>query len=256
MVLNGRVMNTVTQLPLSLIIVFGWFTVAYMAFKFFTPGMPPGWHRYLWPLALPLCGISLGFGNRQGEPKGDINFDAWVVLCIYTISTIAIAVQVRGMVRFAKNQGGNFTRNQYREALRTARALLWVMPLFFLVALVSEYVFGSDKTIAEEFLNSVRGQVFGVIGAASAIAAFTAVPSEAKAFRGDYYDKIQHDTLIVEINNIRTEVDSLRNGISAINDELHQIRVEKMDNSRWSMPGSFLRALVASASLRMSRGRP
>lgn len=253
-ILNERLVNSITQLPLALIVVVGWLAVAYRAYKFYAPRRPPAWHRYLWPLALPVCAIVLQFGTRQDETIEDTNFDVWVVLFIYAISTVIIAAQVRRVLLFASNNGGEFTRDQYRAALRTARALLWVLPVFFLVALLSEYAFGSADAVAKEFLNAVRNQVFGVIGAASTIAAFTAVPSEARAFRKDFSDKVQYDALRAEMSNIRMDVDSLRRGIGEINDELHQIKVEQMNHPRGPAFGSVLRALATWPSIRMNRG--
>lgn len=252
-VLNGRLLTPTLELPIALVLLAGWITAAWMRFKYSTRKMPPAWHRYLWPLAFPLCAVAFQLGIDPEESKAELYYDVWVVLFIYAVSTIAIALQVRGVVRFARSCGGVFTRSQYRTALRTARVMMWVLPIFFIIAILSEYAFFPYGVDPEKFLVATRNQLFGVIGAASAIAAFTSVPAEALSFRNDFTNKAHRDALVAEISSISQEIGTLRTGIGIINNNLSQIKAQDGSRPIARTFGVTLRALLSSASGRKTR---
>ncbi|UPO76408.1 hypothetical protein [Arthrobacter sp. Helios] len=167
---------------------------------------PPLARNYLWPLVLPL-----GLLVNQSSPENGLQdpsrmFILWVTLTAYVISTLAIAWNVRKFVNKVRQYGLPLTRRYCRAALRTARIFQWVLPIFVLCVMTADMLLELSDDVAQALIGSLRNQLYGVIGAASVVLAFTAVPAEREAAVKELLLESRLDNLSREVFRLKLEV--------------------------------------------------
>ncbi|MGM7777734.1 hypothetical protein ACSVHC_17190 [Arthrobacter sp. KNU-44] len=219
---------------LGIALVVLWLFVLGFRIKY-EPTRRPQWRRYLWPLALPLAGLAIEL--RPGG--GGFNPTVWIVIGIYSLAVLIITFHVWKLMRVAKENNYTFSGQDYRRALRTARAFSWIVPVFGVLVFASDWAFGSDGDLANKSLDALRNQLYGVIGASALIAALTAVPAETRSIVESTLYESRLASLLTELQSLSSRIDAL-----GVND---------IDRSEATHQGHRLRQAIIAACGKLRR---
>lgn len=206
----------------------------------------PQWRRYLWPLALPLAGLAIEFRSDGGG----LNPTVWIVIGLYSLAVVIITFHVWKLMRLAEENNYSFSRQDYRRALRTARAFSWIVPVFGVLVFASDWVFGTDEDLANNSLDALRNQLYGVIGASALIAALTAVPAETRSIAESTLYESRLAGLLTELQSLSSQVDT---EISSLSSRIDALRVKDTDHSEAGHQGPRLRQRMEAACAKLRR---
>jgi hypothetical protein len=174
------------------------------------------WARLLLPLAFTGMYVAVWVAGYFDDAKPTEGF----IRTLVVLASHALATGVMGYQAFKLRDASVYTRTQFQRGTRTAKVLSFVLPMFLVIAAISQVtVHDADQVV----LSVLRGELYSVIGIAAVLAAFGPAVGERQAIESEAAAEAQY-----------------RNSLAALTRENEKLQVR----TKWPWPLRLLSVTV------------